>query len=94
MLPVSSATGVDELNKNNDITIYPNPANNVINIEGSDLSQVSILITDIMGRVVDQSNVTQISNTSLDISNIPAGTYQLTMLKGNGGISNAKFIKL
>lgn len=93
MLPVSSTTGVDELNENNDITIYPNPANNVINIEGSDLSQISILITDIMGRVVDQSNITQISNTSLDISNIPAGIYQLTVLKVNGEISNAKFIK-
>lgn len=62
------------------VILFPNPAYEVITITGlTDDSEVSI--TDISGRtILEQSNISE--EVSLDISDIPAGTY-LLFINGN-----------
>ncbi|OQB31320.1 MAG: Leucine Rich repeats (2 copies) [Bacteroidetes bacterium ADurb.Bin174] len=55
------------------VTLYPNPANNVIMVETEAIGS-TITITDLSGRTVMTATVTD-SKTTLDIHHLSAGTY-------------------
>ncbi len=73
--------------------LYPNPVNDILNlsIPQMDLSQYSIIVSDMIGRQVMRPEIT-ISN-SLDVSNISNGIYNLTIFNGNKIVANKKFVK-
>jgi len=71
----------------NEITIYPNPANNTISVNLKNNSTFNIL--DLTGRLVIASKV---ENNTIDISNLNKGVYILQTNSING-IINTKFIK-
>jgi|TARA_R110000782_G_scaffold270486_1_gene372030 hypothetical protein len=78
----AGSVGVDEVGINNDITPYPNPANNIINIpvgKFNGLAQVDIY--DVAGKLVATENVNLSSTNviSVDIANIENGTYIFKM---------------
>ena len=64
---------------NNNIAIYPNPANNSISIDGMQTRGTELQIFNMIG--VEQSNVIIISGSSnktvIDISSLPSGIYLL-----------------
>ena len=75
-------------NVNAYIKFYPNPANNVLFIEG--LTQHSVItITDLNGEMI--KNV-EILNNQIDISNLKNGIYFLKIIDKNGVITK-KFLK-
>ncbi len=88
ILDSSFATSVQNVNQL-DITIYPNPANDIIHISGNNF-QNSITITDLNGRVVIQDDS---SSNTLDISNLVKGVYLIKIESDTGYYFN-KFIKL
>jgi hypothetical protein len=69
--------------------IYPNPANDIINVIAS--PQVEIGIFNIHGQLV-KSLITNEEKTSIDISTFAAGMYFLKM-KTENGMAVKKFIK-
>ena len=71
-LPVGIATQVEA----NEFYIFPNPANNVLNVvSGSDLSNTSVLsIIDISGQVISQTILTN-RQSAIDVSQLAAGIY-------------------
>ena len=73
--------------------IFPNPATERININaaGIDLSQYSVTITDMLGRVVS-SGAINIDNT-IDVNYLSEGVYNLTILDGNSVVVSKKFVK-
>lgn len=71
------------------ILIFPNPASKVIKIIGLQ-QDVAIKITDVMGRTVKN---TFSKNNSLDISNLPDGTYTINLFLDDKVIVK-KFIKI
>ena len=77
--------GIDELDAvANSINIYPNPANQVANIEVDLKNDANVLITLVngMGQVVvtEESNMLAGFNTnSIDVSNLAAGVYMLQL---------------
>ena len=73
--------------------IFPNPATETININaaGVDLSQYSVAITDMLGRVVLNGAI-NIDNT-IDINYLSEGVYNLTILDGNSVVVSKKFVK-
>lgn len=73
--------------------IYPNPANERLNISaiGIDLSQYRVAITDMLGRQVLKVEI-DIDN-SINVNNLSEGIYNLTILDGNKVVVNKKFIK-
>lgn len=73
-------TSISEIN-NNDISIYPNPSEGVVNIEWTG-SIEQIEITDVRGRLIAKVN-TNGSSASIDISNVEAGVYLIKLIKAS-----------
>jgi hypothetical protein len=77
--------------KGNTISIYPNPATDVINVKIADWSKVAkVNIMDINGKVVLQ--VTDASN-GIHLGNIADGNYILQVEQTNGDIASFKIVK-
>ncbi len=83
---------------NNVLNVYPNPAHNQVsvplNLNGR--SDVVITIRDINGKLVRNIKMDKVSqdveNVELNVSNLPSGTYIITLLKGTEVISG-KLVK-
>ncbi|MFZ4671775.1 MAG: T9SS type A sorting domain-containing protein [Flavobacterium sp.] len=87
-LTVTSNLGIEDATKNN-FVLYPNPANNVVNIKGEFDSNESITIYNMLGQVVLKKAV--ISNEeAIDITTLATGVY--TMSFNNAKVSR-KFVK-
>lgn len=83
---------VDEFNESN-YSIYPNPTNNVLNINvKKNFGKVNITLTDINGRVVMTQEANLSRSTELNISALQSGMYILT-IKGENINTNDKIIK-
>lgn len=81
----STATSVDGVSESNiDVTIYPNPiANNLnINLNESYFDGVAVNIVDVSGRNVISQTIYE--NTSFDVSSLNPGIYILTIKTDNG----------
>ncbi|WP_333876898.1 endonuclease [Flavobacterium sp.] len=65
-----------------DITVYPNPANDIVNIE-TNLSVDEIDIITINGQVVQQIKSPISNNNTYSISNLPKGFYFLKVSSGS-----------
>ena len=82
-------SGIAENNLN--ITVYPNPAENVLNIDAAEsLSSVKVIGMD--GRVVIDTDVNG-NTTSIDVSGLEAGSYYYEVVSVNGDVSRSSFVK-
>ncbi len=87
-------TGISDLPWANGFSIFPNPAQNSINISSISSSingNLSVLIYDMGGRAVINTSLTGL-NKSIDISNIPNGLYLMRIIESHKSIY-VKFIK-
>ncbi len=74
------------------VSLYPNPANQSLNVYIEDLqTRAEIRIYDASGKVVLQK-MTSSMNTGLDISEIPTGVY-LIRVNHDNKVSSIKFVK-
>ena len=89
-ITVTICTGIDDVS-NNELSIYPNPTNNIINVNGlENANQLTLL--DVTGKVVyTNSNITT-NNITIDISNASNGLYFLQIKTANG-IDSYKVVK-
>lgn len=73
--------------------IYPNPTTERINISamGIDLSEYTMAITDMLGRVVYRNPIN--IESAISVANLRNGVYNLTILDGNKKVMSKKFIK-
>ena len=78
------ATGIDGVEQAN-ISIYPNPVSNVLNVEGNGIQQVEVM--DLNGRTIMTS-----AATSLNIENLASGMYLVRVI-ANDGIRVEKIVK-
>ena len=78
----------------NDLLLYPNPANETINIAFNGVGQklYSICLFDGFGRMV-LKNVTNNNKFAMNISNLQAGIYIVNVIDSKGKNYTAKFIK-
>ena len=75
----------------NKITIYPNPASQIININANQNID-SIAIYDMLGKLIQTKNIN--SNTdSIDISNCNSGLYFCKIYLDNGAVETKKVVK-
>jgi hypothetical protein len=88
-LPIAT-TGIESARKN-DLKLYPNPTNNFITIVNSEANS-TIMVIDVMGRVVKSLNNINDQNIQLDLSDLTPGAYQV-VLKGNSRIITSTVIK-
>lgn len=71
-----------------EVKIYPNPIQNVLQIETGDITNYELVITDISGNVLHS----QFDSNQIDFSNFAAGNYFLTLITNNN-YYNFKLIK-
>ena len=80
-----------ELNK---VTLYPNPANSVINIVVADTNNLpeSYSIYNTLGQMVKNQNITNASDLSVDINSLSKGVYIIKVNHKNQS-QTLRFIK-
>jgi hypothetical protein len=72
-LSVNIATGINDI-KNSNIKIYPNPTNNIINIEGLTKSEnTTIQIFEVQGKLVITKTINE--KGTIDLSELNKGVY-------------------
>ena len=84
-------TGINEINDNNTILIYPNPATELLYFINEDTqTPITVSVYDMMGRIIMMNK--QIQNNQLDIHNLSKGVYIIEVKKEDSVIKR-KFIK-
>lgn len=77
--------GIEDMDLNSSISIYPNPANSILNIELTNAEKV--FITDLTGSIVLESGISSLH--TLDVSTFSKGIYLVKTASG----TTQKFIK-
>lgn len=74
-------------------TLYPNPVNNIVNIQiPENKENVHLVISDLAGQTIREESYNDTSKITLDISNLINGVY-LISLEGENSSTKLKFIK-
>ncbi|WP_397447599.1 T9SS type A sorting domain-containing protein [Polaribacter sp. R77954] len=85
----TSTLSIDKINIFNDVLVYPNPSNGIVNIK-SNISFAKIELFSILGKKVFET--TSIQNNQIDVSHINAGVYLLRLLDNNNKTKTKKLI--
>ena len=89
---VSACTGINEVDDINALTIYPNPANEILNVELENLNETAtVSIINALGEIIFIEKATA-NNTTLNTSNLTNGIYFIKVESKNGSAIK-KFIK-
>ena len=88
---ISSVLSTDEFKKN-DFKVFPNPTQDLITISNSYNLIEKISITDVNGRVIRNINGNNNIDMEINISDLSAGMYLMTINSDNGSITK-KIIK-
>lgn len=86
-------TSVEDLAQDINISVYPNPTTDLINLTSSqNLTGLAVIVTNINGKILQQTEV--ISEVEqLNFSNYENGIYFLTIRQENQLIKSFKIIK-
>lgn len=90
----SGTTSAPALRKEpNPLRLYPNPAGARLYIawQGAELADAKVLVTDIAGREV--SAAVMDGKSSVDVSELPAGTYLISVIGDKNGLFSGRFVK-
>lgn len=88
---LSTLTAANESEQlKNTLKVYPNPATSVLNFNLENESSVSVIISDVLGKVVI-SEITQTNSISVD--KLKSGIYFITVKTESGAEAKLKFIK-
>jgi len=74
------------------VSVYPNPANDLITIAGTDVNISSILIFDATGRLVYSNKTKQFEKIQIDVSEFSHGVYHLE-IKTDNSLIRKRLIK-
>ncbi len=82
-LMVTISTGIDKLNTNN-ISIYPNPTSDIVNITGNNIQSVEVY--NVLGQIIEVIDNIDVNNLTINTSNYNKGTYLLKITSDNNAI--------
>ena len=90
-LSVSLCTGVEEENQPNTMTLYPNPTSKIVTVKAPNLAEVQLL--DIAGRFLESTTASDLKETAVDVSGLPAGVYFINGIRKDGTVLSERLIK-
>jgi photosystem II stability/assembly factor-like uncharacterized protein len=70
---------------------YPNPTTGLVALTGKNITNV--IVTDVLGKQVSNTNYTSLSNVNLDMSALNAGMYMVKVTNNEGNASTLKVVK-
>lgn len=90
--PVVPSLGMTAAQHEASYAMYPNPATNTVHIDLADATYHTVMITDMAGRVVKQVNTTT-NMLVLDIQDLNAGTYTVSVMDAGQNATHRKLVK-
>lgn len=84
-------SGIDDLNKLPDFTVFPNPVEDVLFISNTDNEAAELTVYDNSGRVVMKQNVHH--SGAIPVNNLSKGIYFYNFIDTKGKIVKGKFMK-
>lgn len=98
LVTIDNCTGVMETIDSYSVTVYPNPAHNLLNIDFvSNTSGTSeITVYNRIGQLMFKKTVNLVSEkqkVSLDLSHLQSGLYTLKIQPANSGVITRQFVK-
>jgi len=81
IITANGSVGINDIEKNNSIAIYPNPTNNQLTIHTNYEKGFDYLLTDFLGNIIIQNHSNN-RNTSLHTNQMSNGNYVLTIING------------
>ncbi len=80
--------GIEEFDLEGSVKVYPNPANNILNIELDEVYEVvNMRILNILGKEVQQKQFNREQLLKIDISELPTGPYFIHLKTPEGKAS-------
>jgi len=83
-----AATGIDDLENVDGISIYPNPTKNIINISSAVIKNSEVAIYNMLGEMIYQNNSTTKNTITVDMTNQPNGVYFVKVKSDNKVITS------
>jgi Secretion system C-terminal sorting domain len=74
------------------ISVYPNPATDVINVANGDALLSSITVADVNGRVVKNASFSSVTEAQVNIADLASGVYVVT-IHSDKGTTTKKVVK-
>jgi hypothetical protein len=95
MIDNQAVVGISESDNSVSINLYPNPARDVITIDGlNNINPATLSIADSQGRMVENISIDNVNGlTSVDISTLNTGIYFVMIRTESGKVVTEKFIK-
>lgn len=78
--------------ENLSVSIYPNPTNNIANIEFESFGTYELKVLDISGKLIHSEELTA-QNHQINTESWPAGIYQINITNDKGQMSNKTIVK-
>jgi len=75
----------------NQVSIYPNPANSVLNLENLE-GVKTVIVSNVLGQNIITNNVSNV-NMTINISDLKTGIYLVTLISENGLARTERIIK-
>jgi hypothetical protein len=83
---------VNEVENTFGLSVYPNPANEVINVSLNKSTNATISVVNVAGKVVKTSTINGL-NTSINASDLTNGVYYVTITDGTSIATEKVVIK-
>ena len=84
--------GVDDFAPEIKISIFPNPTENILNIQSTSYEEFDFVMIDAQGKIVMNANLTG-ETTSLNVSHLTTGTYNLIINANGDAKKNFRLVK-
>ncbi len=88
----SLSTEDHQIAETGDVKVFPNPANDIINISSTLGTIEHYAIVDLTGKTVKYGQVSNLENLSVNIQELASGAYIMN-IKTDKAIKNLKFVK-
>ncbi len=92
-LKVALGTATKDFNANNELTVYPNPVHNILNIDFNGTEGIADIQLFNMNGVQVLSGKSSAQKTQMNFSKLPSGIYLMKVLKNGVVVSKTKIIK-
>jgi len=93
LVTVNDCAGIEE-NSNNTFVVYPNPANETINVTFSNLSDNgTVQLFTAEGKVIESKDISNSMTATFDVVNLTSGVYYVVITSDNGRVSQKVIIE-
>jgi Leucine-rich repeat (LRR) protein len=86
----AAVSGMDQITLNNEVSLYPNPADRNFTLETTAPSKQILQLFDVSGKLVLSKSIE--GKTNIDVTNLSEGVYNLNLTNSTTGTINKRLI--